>query len=142
MNKITEGLYVGDIRDASNTKQYYRYEIDAAVKLSHKAPDGGYLDHVEVHDHSMIDGPQNDQGSMTEAVRATADLLSKGETVFVHCSAGASRSPSVAAAALAVLKGVDVQEAGEQVRDARQIQVHPDVWENAQRAVEEVKNDG
>ena len=45
--------------------------------------------------------------------------LEQGHTVYVHCSAGLGRSPSVVIAYLHWIKGVDLEEAIAQVPPAR-----------------------
>jgi protein-tyrosine phosphatase len=63
--------------------------------------------------------------------------MERGETTLVHCSAGASRSVSVAAAALAVHDGVDVREAFARVAAARdEADPHPALVRRAVAFVE------
>ena len=52
---------------------------------------------VEVVRVPMTDGPRTEMASFRKAVDATRHRLAAGERVLVHCSAGASRSPAVAA---------------------------------------------
>ena len=50
----------------------------------------------------MVDGPQNDVQTFERAVIETLERLDEDDRVLVHCSAGASQSPAVAAKALAL----------------------------------------
>jgi len=52
---------------------------------------------------------------LTECVQALADLLERGHTVYVHCSAGLGRSPSVVIAYLNWIEGLDLAEAIDQI---------------------------
>lgn len=144
MQRVSDNLLVADIQQAGDPERYRQYGIKHAIKLSYESPydelNEGYPDGVEVHDYAMMDGPRNNQETMTEAVRTTANLIQSGDRVVVYCSAGASRSPSVAAVALAVAQDVNIQEAEKRVWEERNIRAHQDVWENAQRAVDEVRN--
>jgi len=133
MNEIVDGLYVADALSAGDESNYRRHDIDVVVALAHGEPEGGYPDAVEVRDHPMVDGPQNDRDAMADAVRATVRALAAGESVLVHCSAGASRSPAVAAAALAVSREREFSTALETVGRARDIHVHEAVRRNARR---------
>jgi protein-tyrosine phosphatase len=85
----------------------------------------------------MVDGPRNDSEAFAAAARAVVAALERGETTLVHCSAGASRSVSVAAAALAVHDGVDVREAFARVGAARdEADPHPALVRRAAAFVE------
>lgn len=57
---------------------------------------------------------------LTECVQALADLLERGHAVYVHCSAGLGRSPSVVIAYLHWIEGLDLFEAIERIS-----QCHP-----------------
>lgn len=67
----------------------------------------------------LTDGPQNDRAQFNEAVDVLVSALESGETVLVHCSRGASRSPSVAATALAMTQDIGIQQAFVQVAEHR-----------------------
>jgi protein-tyrosine phosphatase len=83
----------------------------------------------------MMDGPRNDEETMRDAVETTASFLQKGDTVLVHCSAGASRSVAVAAASLATVNDTGLDEALQLIRDKKPIQIHPSVQENAENVL-------
>lgn len=140
MNEVTSQLYVGDIQQAGRPQAYRRHEIEAVVQLTHSNPDNGYPDGVEVHQHAMRDGPQNDSARMTAAVSETVSLLESGHRVFVHCSAGASRSIAVVTGALAIHEGLPFEAAFDRVRTTRQVQVHPTVFEHARATVEQARS--
>lgn len=53
----------------------------------------------------MVDGAGNERGVLRAAVETTASLLRARVSTLVFCSAGMSRSPAVAAAALAMVTG-------------------------------------
>ena len=52
---------------------------------------------------------------LAEGVQALKDLLNGGHTVYVHCSAGLGRSPSVVIAYLHWIDGLDLEEAIAQI---------------------------
>ena len=56
---------------------------------------------------------------LPEAVRVLDELLKEGHTVFVHCSAGVNRSPSVVICYLHWVQGLELDEAENQVRRCR-----------------------
>jgi protein-tyrosine phosphatase len=118
MDRIDGTLHVGSLADASDTAALREASIDTVVRLTHDGPEDA--DGPAVHAHPMLDGPRNDAEAFDAAVRELLAALERGERTLVHCSAGASRSVSVAAAALAVREGGDVREAFARVGAARE----------------------
>jgi len=100
MDRVADRLFVGTAADAASLDDN---GVTAMVSLIHDAPTadlGGTVVSVP-----LVDGPQCDSAAFGRAIDETRDLLAAGETVLVHCAAGASRSPSVAATALALRSG-------------------------------------
>lgn len=119
MDAVAQGLFVGTATDAGDESRHSDHGITVVVSLTHSGPDGdvpAIVRHVSV---PMKDGPRNSRDQFATAVREVCEALNAGETVLVHCSAGASRSPAVAATALALERDVSLRAAFEQVNDRR-----------------------
>jgi len=112
MDAVADGLFVGTIDDAENTMRLRDRSVDAVVSLTHDIP---CVPEVSVARIPMIDGPQNDVQTFERAVIETLERLDEVDQVLVHCSAGASRSPAVAATALALHTQIGLEAAFEQV---------------------------
>lgn len=113
MDTVANGLFVGTESDAENASVLRKHGVDVVVSLTHGDTDpGGNVTCVDV---PMVDGPQNDPEVFVEAVRKVVERRESGRTVLIHCSAGASRSPAVAAAALTGLSDKSLNEAFSQV---------------------------
>ena len=59
------------------------------------------------------------RNKLPQAVQTLSELLEGGHTVFVHCSAGVNRSPSVIIGYLHWVQGWNLDEAEKQVRRCR-----------------------
>lgn len=70
---------------------------------------------VQIHDYS----PEAVIAKLDEAVTSLRTLLDQGHTVFLHCSAGVNRSPTIAIAYLVKAEGRSVNEALDLVTNAR-----------------------
>jgi hypothetical protein len=119
MDRVDESVFVGTLEDAGDESQLRRHGVDTVVSLTYGDPEAGFPDFVSVFGAAMMDGPRNEKAAFESAVERVLASLQSGESVLVHCSRGASRSPSVAAAAIAVHRGIDVEEAFEQVGQRR-----------------------
>ena len=62
-----------------------------------------------------------------EAVEAVAERLERGARVYVHCTAGINRSPTVAIAALAGPKAMGLSAAHEHVKARRRVVPEMDI---------------
>ncbi|ELZ49730.1 Dual specificity protein phosphatase [Halorubrum distributum JCM 9100] len=121
MDEVTAGLFVGTVSDAEAGGLLEDRGIDVVVSLTHDDPDTGTVARVDV---PMTDGPRNESESFVAAAETVVERREAGQRVLVHCSAGASRSPAVAAAATTRLTDRDLGEAFEQVL-ARRPEVDP-----------------
>ncbi len=84
---------------------------------------------LEVHRHAITDfNPQDLINKLEEAVTLLDDLAARHERVYVHCTAGVNRSPSVCIAWLFMRKGRTVDEAVKEVLRRRTVaQPYPQV---------------
>lgn len=119
MDEVATGLFVGTVEDAGSPSRLGRHDVTTIVSLTHRGPDAGFPSDVTVVEVPMTDGPRNEATKLERAVDELASRLDAGETVLVHCSAGASRSPAVAATALALERGIGLDTAFDQVTDRR-----------------------
>ena len=119
MDAVANGLFVGTLADAGDTEAVRERGIELLVSLTHGRPESGFPTAVTVRRHSMTDGPRNERAAFRAAVNAVRSGLAAETPVLVHCQSGASRSPAVAATAIAVEQGVELETAFEQVAARR-----------------------
>lgn len=118
MDLVGSDLFVGTLDDATDSHRLEEDEITTVVSLTHETPDLSEPA-LNIHSIPLIDGPQNNRDQFNKAVQETVTALAGGERVLVHCAAGASRSPTVAATALALTEEIELQNAIQQVADNR-----------------------
>ena len=100
MNKIGDRLLFGGLREAADTESYHLHRIDVVVRLCEAEPVVGYPDNVEVFDRYFMNGDAMRPCNLSEAVTVVDNRANQGNTVFVHCTNGESRSPAVVAACI------------------------------------------
>lgn len=140
--QITGGLYVADIQDIQrgDTSKFDRV---VGVCQDDCSDNVG----CEYEHFNLADGPEDIRGHnpgeysyelLSDAIDSVIAARLRRETVCVHCHAGQSRSATVAIAALAVLEGMDWDEAFNHAREKRPIiNPGPELVEDGKRYVEE-----
>lgn len=134
MDDVADGLFVGTLDDAGNLSRLCEYGIENIVSLIHAESASEFPSDLTVVNVPMRDGPCNDQQKFQRAVTHALYRLNAGEELLVHCSAGASRSPAVAATALALSDDMGLEVAFEQIADRRDaVDPHEAVVQQAAR---------
>jgi len=137
VSEIVEDLvYVGDALDGRNAHEHDR-DYDRIITVG-----GGSHDNT-THYFPLRDDYGVDHGTFSEAAGCVQSGLMKGETVFIHCAVGASRAPSVTAAAMAVLDESSFDEALDEIKSQRGttrsgnlVNPHPALRESGEQYVE------
>ncbi|WP_256301588.1 dual specificity protein phosphatase family protein [Haloarchaeobius salinus] len=119
MNEVVNGLFVGTLEDAGNSSLLDEQGISAIVSLTYTEPEDGFPQDKSVSRWPMMDGPQNSREQFEQAVAVVETHLEQDTEVLVHCSAGASRSPAVAATALAIHSNLELEEAFKRISSRR-----------------------
>lgn len=140
MNQVHEQLHIANITAAIQEPTPSDVAAVITVCQDEIADNIG----VEYHHFCMSDGPTNAYGGdhsyemFEEAAETILSYLEDGETVLVHCHAGASRSVSTSIAALAVYEGTDYHEMYNTVKSSRP-QANPDnlLVNHAKKFIEE-----
>lgn len=121
IREIVEGrLFVGNARDARSLEVIGSNQITVLVDLAAEdVPASAFRDTVTIRVPLRDDG-ENRSDRLEFVIRAVLHLLTGGERILVACSAGQSRSPLIAAAALCLWCNVSLDD---EVR--RATSVHP-----------------
>ena len=118
MDQVGSDLFVGTLADANDNQCLDKDAITVIVSLTHDTPDVSNQA-FDIYSIPLIDGPQNNRDKFSNAVQETVTALRDDERVLVHCAAGGSRSPTVAATALALACDMELEDAIQQVADNR-----------------------
>ena len=138
MRDVHEGLlFVGNAVDARDLRLLNDREIRAVVDLAANERPAQLSWEMIYLRIPLLDGDGNSALSIRLAIQTLSELLRSGHRTLVACSAGMSRSPAIAAAALAVLTGATPELCLRRViRDAPR-DVAPPLW----AAIVDVYND-
>ncbi len=129
MRAIVENLlWIGTAVDASNIKAVLDAGIVAVVDLAIEEKPVSYPREIIYCRVPMVDGSGNAPAIYRLALDATSTLLRLRVPTLVACDGGMSRSPAVAAAALAQVRGVPGDSILEEIARSGPHDVVPGLW--------------
>lgn len=128
LDKVDNGLYVGDAESLDDRHKIRNKDIDVVVNVSGYQPDYKFITDSEfMYMHiPMADGNDAKYSEFTAAVSGPRHGHSLwGLDVLVSCAAGMSRSVAVAAAIVAKTREIKYEDALDRVMEARNIASRP-----------------
>ena len=125
---IQQKLWLGNTMDASDGPRLHELGVRALVDLAaDELPPRVSRETIHCR-FPICDGGGNAPELLTIAVVTTASLIRQGIPTLVSCSAGMSRSPSVVAAALAVVRDQDLDDCLTELIASNPHDVSPVLW--------------
>ncbi len=103
-------LWLGHAGDARDLRAVLSAGIEAVVDLAANEPPMAVTRELVYLRFPLLDGAGNPPWLLRLAVEAVVSLLRAGTPTLVFCSAGMSRTPAVAGAAVARLRGLRLEE--------------------------------
>src|SRR5579864_520702 len=104
-------LWLGHVGDVRDLRAVLASGVLAVVDLALNEPPATVTRELVYCRFPLIDGAGNPPWLLRAAVDCVAHLLHSGTPTLVYCGAGMSRSPCIAAAAIASVRGCSPDEA-------------------------------
>jgi len=127
-------LWIGHVGDVRNPRLLLSTGIRAAVDLVLNEPPVVLPRELVYCRFPLIDGAGNPPWLLCAAIHCVANLLQSDIPTLVYCRAGMSRSPCIAAAAVARVQGSSIDEALLWVAKSGTMNVMPGLWAEVQAA--------
>jgi protein-tyrosine phosphatase len=121
-------LWLGHAGDARDLRRLFAEGIRARVELAAEEAPALTSRELIACRFPLVDGDENDPATLTLALRTVAWLVQQKIPTLVCCGAGLSRSPAIAAGALALLTGEHPEDSLQQVVAHRPADVVPGLW--------------
>jgi hypothetical protein len=135
MREILAGrLWLGNALDARDPRALFDVGIAAVVDLAYEEPPAQLPRSLAYCRIPLTDGAGNDPKLLRLALDTLQSLLSTGVPTLVACGAGMSRSPCIAAAALAVYHGASPDETLRSLLEHEPHDVSPAFWNDVVRS--------
>jgi protein-tyrosine phosphatase len=121
-------LWLGHLGDVLDPHGIYAAGILAVVDLARNEAPASLARDVVYCRFPLVDGAGNPAWLLRAAVETVACFLRSGTPTLVFCGAGMSRSPCIAAAAVASVSGCPADEALALVSQTGPADVSPALW--------------
>jgi hypothetical protein len=128
-------LWLGHVGDARDLRGLFDAGIRALLDLALNESPGTPAREWVYCRFPLIDGEGNDPGLLRLAVGTAARLLRSGTPTLIYCANGMSRTPVVAACALADATGQSPEEALAYVGRFGACDVSPGLWREVRAAL-------
>ena len=131
---IPSQLWLGNAMDARDLRCIHDAGIHAIIDLAFEEAVPQITRELIYFRIPITDGSANTPEILTAAIETTASMIRKTIPTLVACSAGMSRSPSILAAALALVRGQSPDEMLQELIAGNPHDVSPVLWSHVKRA--------
>jgi protein-tyrosine phosphatase len=121
-------LWTGNARDARDAGGLFEGGISAVVDLAYEEPPAQLPRQLVYCRFPIVDGAGNDPVLLRLALSTTVELLRSETRALVACSAGMSRSPTIAICALAVHLDQSPESMLATVNEKSAFELHGGLW--------------
>ncbi len=132
-------LWIGHALDVRQPRRLFDAGIMAVVDVAYEeSPAQTPRELIYCH-FPLVDGGGNDAALLLQAVQCTVDLLAAGTRTIVGCSAGMSRSPTIAAFALAAHLDQSPDEVIARIAASQLLEVNGPLWNDVAHAFAKIR---
>jgi hypothetical protein len=136
MRRVTGcSLWLGHVGDVRDVHGVLAADILAVVDLALNGPPASVTRELVYCRFPLIDGPGNPRWLLQAAIETVTCLLRCDTPTLVYCSAGLSRSPCIAAAAIARVRGCSAAEGLSIALQSGVADVSPGLWSEVQEVL-------
>ncbi len=127
-------LWVGHALDIRNPKPLFENGIQAVVDVAYEEPPALLPRQMIYCRFPLIDGGGNSAAILRQSIQTLLGLLQSQTPTIVACSAGLSRSPTIASFALASFLSKSPQEILEQIGAIKSLEINGLFWKEVEQA--------
>jgi hypothetical protein len=133
-------LWLGHVGDARDLRRLFATGIEALVDLAREEPPLATHRELIYCRFPLEDGTDNSPAVLRLAVQTIVGLLVAAVPTLVFCGAGMSRSPTLAAAALALAAGGEPELWLDRLKQIGPADVSPGLWQAVRVAWAEMRS--
>lgn len=132
-------LWIGHALDVREPRALFEVGITAVVDLAYEELPAQLPRQLISCRFPLNDGGGNNTDTLVQALRTTTDLLRAGTRTLIACSAGMSRSPTIAAFALAHHLSLEPDDVIARIAESKSLELKPELWADMLTAFNSLK---
>jgi protein-tyrosine phosphatase len=132
-------LWLGHVGEASDFRRLFDAGIRALVELAEEELPSQPPRELIYCRFPLLDGADNEHELLYLSIHTVANLLERALPTLVCCGTGLSRSPAVAAAAIALVYQEPAEEILKRIAEHHPSDVSPGLWSDITRFLASVR---
>jgi len=132
-------LWLGNSFDARDPAPIFELGIEAVIDLAYEERPGQLPRKLIYCRFPLNDGGGNKEATLVHAIQTLVDFLNRDTRTLIACSAGLSRSPTIAAIGLALHTGKTPAEVVEQIGELKSLAINGLFWNEASKAASNIR---
>lgn len=121
-------LWIGHALDVREPRALFDAEITAVIDVAYEEPPAKIPRQLIYCRFPLNDGGGNDPNTLLQILRTATDLLRSNTRTIIACSAGMSRSPTIAAFTLAHHLSENPDHVIARIADIKSLELKPELW--------------
>jgi len=121
-------LWIGHAFDIREPRALFDLKISAVVDVAYEEPPSPTPRQLIYCRFPLNDGDGNDPEMILQALKTVTDLLKSNTRTLVACSAGMSRSPTIASFALAHYLSETPNHIISKIAELKSLEIKPKLW--------------
>ena len=134
-----ESLWLGHAGDVRDLTSLLATGVRAVVDLAWEEPPASLTRDLAYARFPLVDGIGNSTWMLRAAIETSSSLLRSDTPTLIYCSAGMSRSPCIAGAALALIRELSAEEALRRVVRSGPADVSPGLWAEVRAVLQSIR---
>ncbi|MDC0934744.1 dual specificity protein phosphatase [Pirellulales bacterium] len=134
-------MWIGNASDVVNSPLLFETGIAAVVDLAIEESPASIPRQLVYCRFPLNDGDGNEMPVLTQALNTVVGLLDSEIPTLVACSAGMSRSPTIAAFGLAIHLRDDPAEVLDRIGKVKSLEVSSTLWDNVAQVFTRVRRE-
>lgn len=132
-------LWLGHALDIREPRPLFDAGITAVVDVALEEPPAQLPRQLIYCRFPLNDGGGNEPSILLQAIQTVVDLLSSGTRTLVACSAGMSRSPTIAAFSLAAHLSQEPKDVVARIADIKSLELKAALWNDVANIFSKVR---